>query len=157
MAIDKIHLQSLGGFDPVFTAAGDDVDISWRLLKRRRDARLRARRGRGPRPARLGARLRGRSRWLWHGEALLARKYPERVGARIYGYNGWQVRWFGLPRIYHGAIGRGLFQTVYPAGIEQPLIDLPLSARWIGMALLLHLDRTRRLGPRLRLARPGCL
>ena len=65
------------------------------------------------------------------GEALLARKYPERQDARIYGYSGWQVRWFGLPRIYRGAIGRGLFQTVYPAGIEQPLIDLPLSAWWI--------------------------
>ena len=24
--------EVLGGFDPVFTAAGDDVDISWRLL-----------------------------------------------------------------------------------------------------------------------------
>jgi len=44
-----------------------------------------------------------------------------------------------LPRIYYGAIGRGLFQTVYPAGVEQPLIHLPLSVVWIALAVLLIL------------------
>jgi len=51
------------------------------------------------------------------GSALGA-QVPERSATRIYGYDGWQVRWFGLPRIYYGAIGRGLFQTVYSAGVE---------------------------------------
>jgi hypothetical protein len=32
-----------------------------------------------------------------------------------------------------------LFQTVYPAGVEQPLVDLPLSAPWVALALLLIL------------------
>ena len=31
MAITKAALQKVGGFDPMFTAAGDDVDLSWRL------------------------------------------------------------------------------------------------------------------------------
>ena len=139
MAIDKTHLQSLGGFDPLFTAAGDDVDISWRLLKR--GATLAYAPGAVVVHDRRGS-VRGyvaQQIGYGKGEALLARKYPERADTRIYGYNGWQVRWFGLPRIYHGAIGRGLFQTVYPAGIEQPLIDLPLSAPWIVLALLLIL------------------
>ncbi len=44
-----------------------------------------------------------------------------------------------MPRIYYGAIGRGLFQTVYPAGVEQPMIDFPLNAAWIALAVLLIL------------------
>ena len=31
MAITKAALIKAGGFDPMFTAAGDDVDLSWRL------------------------------------------------------------------------------------------------------------------------------
>ncbi len=141
MAIAKAHLESLGGFDPVFTTAGDDVDISWRLLN------AGAAGGIAYAPAAAVVHNRrgsvraylAQQRGYGQGEAILARKYPERQDARIYGYSGWQVRWFGLPRIYRGAIGRGLFQTVYPAGVEQPLIDLPLSAWWIGLALLLIL------------------
>ncbi len=141
MAIGKAHLESLGGFDPVFTTAGDDVDISWRLLNAGAPGGI----AYAPAAAVVHDR-RGsvraylaQQRGYGQGEAMLARKYPERQDARIYGYSGWQVRWFGLPRIYRGAIGRGLFQTVYPAGVEQPLIDLPLSAWWIGLALLLIL------------------
>jgi GT2 family glycosyltransferase len=139
MAIAKADLESLGGFDPVFTAAGDDVDVSWRLLDSGAaiayaPAAVVVHERRGSVRAYLSQQA-GYGR----GEAILARKYPERQAARLYGYGGWQVRWFGLPRIYRGAIGRGLFQTVYPAGVGQPLIDLPLSAWWIGMALLLLL------------------
>jgi len=32
MVFDKAALESVGGFDPQFTAAGDDVDICWRLM-----------------------------------------------------------------------------------------------------------------------------
>jgi glycosyltransferase involved in cell wall biosynthesis len=34
MAYWKSHLQAVGGFDPRFRAAGDDVDICWQLQKR---------------------------------------------------------------------------------------------------------------------------
>jgi GT2 family glycosyltransferase len=136
MAIDKAQLNSLGGFDPLFTAAGDDVDISWRLLKAGATiayapAAVVVHERRGSVRAYLA-----QQRGYGAGEALLARKYPERRGAQIYGYNGWQVKWLGLPRIYYGAIGRGLFQTIYPAGV-QPLIEMPLSALWIALAILL--------------------
>jgi GT2 family glycosyltransferase len=139
MAIVKAQLQSLGGFDPVFTAAGDDVDISWRLLKS--GATLAYAPGAvvvHDRRGSVGGYL-AQQVGYGEGEALLARKYPERRDSRIYAYNGWQVRWFGLPRIYYGAIGRGLFQSVYPAGVEQPLIDVALSASWTALALLLIL------------------
>ena len=136
MAIEQAAFASLGGFDPVFTAAGDDVDISWRLLKA--GATIAYAPGAVVMHERRGsvrAYLAQQSGY-GAGEALLARKYPERRGAQIYGYNGWQVRWLGLPRIYYGAIGRGLFQTIYPAGV-QPLIEMPLSAMWIALSLLL--------------------
>ncbi len=136
MAIDKASLVSIGGFDPVFTAAGDDVDISWRLLKSGATLAYAAgalvvhdRRGS------VRAYLAQQSGY-GAGEALLARKYPERRSAEIYGYGGWQARWLGLPRIYYGAMGRGLFQTIYPAGVS-PLIDAALTAPWVALALLL--------------------
>ncbi|HKD68035.1 MAG TPA: glycosyltransferase [Candidatus Binataceae bacterium] len=136
MAIDKAQLQSLGGFDPLFTAAGDDVDISWRLL------RAGAVIAYAPGAVVVHERRGSTHAYLAQqggygaGEALLARKYPERREAQIYGYNGWQVRWLGRPRIYYGALGRGLFQTIYPAGVR-PLVDVPLSAPWIALSVLL--------------------
>ena len=138
MAIEKATLVALGGFDPLFIAAGDDVDLSWRLIKAGATIAYapaavveHARRGS------VGAYL-AQQRGYGAGEALLARKYPDRPGPQIYGYNGWQVRWLGLPRIYYGAMGRGLFQTIYPAGVH-PLIEMPRSAPWVAMAILLIL------------------
>src|SRR5208282_1975109 len=32
MAIMRTALSAIGGFDPAFTTAGDDVDLSWRLI-----------------------------------------------------------------------------------------------------------------------------
>ncbi|MGY1737102.1 glycosyltransferase [Geodermatophilus sp. SYSU D00684] len=34
MAFRREALQAIGGFDPVYTAAGDDVDVCWKLLDR---------------------------------------------------------------------------------------------------------------------------
>jgi O-antigen biosynthesis protein len=135
MAIDKAALAASGGFDPLFTAAGDDVDISWRLTRigatiAYAPAAVVVHERRGSVRAYLA-----QQRGYGAGEALLARKYPERRGAQIYGYDGWQVRWLGMPRIYRGAMGRGLFQTIYPAGVS-PLIDVPLSAPWLGLAIV---------------------
>lgn len=136
MAIDKASLAAVGGFDPVFTAAGDDVDISWRLLKT--GATIAYAPGAVVEHDRRGSvrAYLAQQGGYGAGEALLARKYPERRGAEIYGYNVWQVRWLGLPRIYYGAMGRGLFQTIYPAGVR-PLIDVTLTVPWIALALLL--------------------
>jgi glycosyltransferase involved in cell wall biosynthesis len=136
MALDKARVRSLGGFDPLFTAAGDDVDISWRLVNS--GAAIAHAPGAvvvHDRRGSVRAYLAQQSGY-GAGEALLARKYPQHRGTRIYGYDGWQVRWLGMPRIYYGAMGRGLFQTIYPAGGD-PLINLFVSAPWLGVALLL--------------------
>jgi GT2 family glycosyltransferase len=32
LAVRRTALEEIGGFDPAYTAAGDDVDVCWRLL-----------------------------------------------------------------------------------------------------------------------------
>ncbi len=136
MAVVRAVAQSLGGFDPLFTAAGDDVDFSWRLLRARAviayaPGAVVTHERRGSIRAYLA-----QQRGYGAAEALLARKYPELGRRRVYGYDGWQARWLGLPRIYYGAMGRGLFQTIYPAG-GQPLVELASSAWWLALSLVL--------------------
>ncbi len=71
---------------------------------------------------------------------MLARKYPERSGATIYGDSGWLSRWFGSgPRVYYGVFGRGLFQSLYRVG-EFPLaMQIPLLPSWVIVSLILLL------------------
>ncbi len=80
MAINKTELQALGGFDPLFTAAGDDVDISWRL--RGREATLAYAPGAVVVHERRGSIRAYLAQQTGYGaaEALLARKYPEHSG-----------------------------------------------------------------------------
>src|SRR5262249_52116395 len=93
LAIRRSVLEQLGGFDPRFRAAGDDVDICWRIIEagltigyspgalvwhRRRDsirAYLRQQRGYG------------------QAEALLERKWPEHYNAG--GHRTWAGRIYG--------------------------------------------------------------
>ncbi len=42
---------------------------------------------------------------------------------------------FGGARVYYGAFGRGLFQTVYAA--DNSYADLPLTIQWVGLSLIL--------------------
>src|SRR5208282_1614636 len=89
MAITKAALLKVGGFDPMFVTAGDDVDLSWRL-------------------AALAAYLR-QQRGYGAGEGLLLRKYPLRSADQdgIYAGPSWIGSMFGGARVYYGAFGRG--------------------------------------------------
>jgi len=118
MAFRKSCLQAIGGFDPQFRVAGDDVDVCWRLQQRgwtlgfspaavvwhhRRNsvrAYLRQQKGYGK------------------AEALLERKWPEKYNA--VGQLKWAGRVYGIPyvrwragRIYHGIWGLAPFQSLY--------------------------------------------
>jgi GT2 family glycosyltransferase len=124
MAFRKATLAAIGGFDPVYTAAGDDVDVCWKVLDRgellafspaaivwhhRRPSTkvyLRQQRGYG------------------FAEALLEARHPERFG--LAGGATWRGRVYEGPqpapgiwparrweRVHHGAQGAGLFQSVY--------------------------------------------
>ena len=137
MAITKAALLKAGGFDPMFTAAGDDVDLSWRLAAS--DATLAYAPGavviHEPR-ATLAGYLR-QQRGYGTGEGLLYRKYPLRTAEQDGMYAGASSigTLLGGARVYYGEFGRGLFQTVYSAG--NSYVDLPLTFQWIVVSLIL--------------------
>ncbi len=140
MIIDRDAARELGGFDPMFTAAGDDVDFSWRLCER--DSTIACAPGavviHERRPT-IGAYLQ-QQRGYGRGEELLFRKYPTRAGGdTVYGGGSWLGSLRGSARIYYGAFGRGLFQTVYPGADSPPLLQLALTPLWLGASILLIL------------------
>jgi glycosyltransferase involved in cell wall biosynthesis len=122
MAFYKWALDEIGGFDPIFTKAGDDVDVCWRLQQR---------------GYRIGFNPAG---FVWHyrrstvkaylkqqrgygeAEAMLVRKHPEyfnSVGNSIWRGQIYTASKFGLvvgrSIIYHGVFATGFFQTLYTA------------------------------------------
>ncbi len=137
MAFRRDRLQEIGGFDPRFRAAGDDVDLCWRIQDRGWTI--------GFNPAAM----------VWHhrrnsvrtylkqqfgygkAESLLEAKWPNRYNAmghvawngQLYG-NGWTKVLSRHPgRIYQGTWGVAPFQSLYrqPATVVQ---SLPLMPEW---------------------------
>jgi GT2 family glycosyltransferase len=118
IAVTKAAFDAIGGFDPLFRTAGDDVDFCWRL----RDAGFRL--GFAPgafvwhwRRPHIGAFLRQQ---LGYGRAekLLLAKHPQRFsdagGARWEGfvYGGGPVRAVRDSIIYHGTMGTAGYQKI---------------------------------------------
>jgi O-antigen biosynthesis protein len=141
MAFWRSRLLEAGLFDPIFRAAGDDVDICWRLqdaghaigfaasalVWHRRRHTIRA----------YLAQQAGYGR----AEALLAFKHPHRFNG--FGHSRWRGRIYGHAKphgfgargvIYGGPLGRGLFQALYPAPTSL-LRHLPLTLEWNATAL----------------------
>ncbi|MDQ3092991.1 MAG: glycosyltransferase, partial [Actinomycetota bacterium] len=115
-------LREIGGFDEQFRAAGDDVDVCWRLLDRGgwiayvAPAMVWHHRRSSVRGYLVQQRAYGRA------EAMLERKWPERYSAG--GHVTWQGRIYGPTaprhatgplrwRVYHGVWGTALFQSLY--------------------------------------------
>jgi GT2 family glycosyltransferase len=122
-AIRKAALEALGGFDPQFRAAGDDVDLCWRL----QEAGQRV--GFNPgamvwhhRRSSLAAYWR-QQRGYGRAEALLQRKWPQRYnaaghvswGGHVYGNTFARLLGFRRSRIYNGVWGSAPFQSLYQA------------------------------------------
>ena len=128
LAVRRSVFFAIGGFDPVFHTAGDDVDFCWRL----RDAGHRI--GFAPnafvwhhrRPSLRG--YLGQQLGYGRAEALLMRKHPKRFSpsgdALWHGtiYSGAPVRATGAAVIYHGPMGMAGYQGVLPR--MQPLREL---------------------------------
>jgi cellulose synthase/poly-beta-1,6-N-acetylglucosamine synthase-like glycosyltransferase len=137
MAVDKAKLDNRVLFDSTFTSAGDDVDFSWRI----RDAEMTLAYAPGavvfhePRTT-IGAYLK-QQRGYGRAEGLLFRKYPNRQDS-VYGESRGFAHWFSTgSRIYYGAFGRGLFQTIYPRSWLPLAAQVPLTFQWISIAMLL--------------------
>ena len=144
MAFRRDALLALGGFDPVYRAAGDDVDMCWRF----QDAGHTI--GFSPaatvwhfRRNTVGAYL-GQQRGYGKAEALVYAKHPVRFN--LFGQAKWLGRIYGdlsasfllsrKPLIYSGVFGRGLFQTLYEPPSSLTAV-LPLSFEWNVAALAL--------------------
>ncbi|HEY1299214.1 MAG TPA: glycosyltransferase [Stellaceae bacterium] len=146
MAFRREALLGLGGFDPLYRAAGDDVDICWRF----QDAGHQI--GFSPaavvwhfRRNTVGAYCR-QQQGYGKAEALVYAKHPFRFN--LFGQAKWLGRIYGdlstalllsrRPLIYSGVFGRGLFQTLYepPSSLGA---FLPLSFEWSAAALVLAL------------------
>jgi cellulose synthase/poly-beta-1,6-N-acetylglucosamine synthase-like glycosyltransferase len=142
MAFRRSALLAIGGFDPIFLRAGDDVDVCWRLQAR------------GWRIAFSPAALvwhrhRRRVKAYWRqqvgygeGEAWLALKHPDKfVGGdmlwrgRIYSPLPF-VRALYRDRLNTGSWGTAAFPSVYSSGASGVGI-LPLSAGWMVFSLFL--------------------
>jgi O-antigen biosynthesis protein len=138
MAIDKSKFASAEAFDPAFETAGDDVDFSWNLLDSgERLAYAPAAIVTHRRRPTIGAYLRQQAGY-GRAEGLLFRKYPERNGAHdgIYGSPGSFSAWFRTgPRVYYGAFGRGLFQTLYPGALLPLAAQVPLTFQWVAVSI----------------------
>jgi GT2 family glycosyltransferase len=161
MAFRKADLEAIGGFDPQFHQAGDDVDICWRL--REAGGTL------GFSPAAVVWHHRRNSVYAYwkqqqgytKAEVLLERKWPERYNSgghvswagRIYG-RGLQQMLGGRGRIYQGTWGNAPFQV-----LDQPkpgvLRSLPLLPEWyLIIAALAMLSAVGLVWARLRVALP---
>ena len=142
MAFKKDALLAIAGFDATYRAAGDDVDLCWRLQN-------------------LGYEIGfSAAMMVWHhrrntikaylkqqkgygrAEALLAPKHHERFN--LLGNSRWAGRIYGdisghtltaRPVIYHGVFGDGLFQSLYEpkGGLAS---HLPLSFEWAMISFL---------------------
>lgn len=130
MAFLKSCLKAIGGFDPQFRVAGDDVDLCWRLQQQGWTL------GFNP-GAVVWHHRRNSIRGYWRqqkgygrAEALLERKWPEKYNEA--GHLKWQGRVYGIPRagwrasrIYHGIWGLAPFQSLYepsPGTIDSLLV-----------------------------------
>lgn len=146
-AFRKTCLQAIGGFDPQYRAAGDDVDVCWRLQERGWTL--------GFNPAAVvWHHQRNSVRAYWKqqvgygkAESLLEAKWPDKYNPA--GHLAWSGRLYGKgltkalfshrARIYQGTWGSALFQSLYQPAANT-LWSLPLMPEWyliiIGLGLL---------------------
>ncbi len=147
MAFWRSRLAAIGGFDGQFRAAGDDVDVCWRLQDRGWTL--------GYVPAAVVLHHRRSSvrafirQQLTYGraEAALERKWPDKHNGG--GHLLWRGRLYtksqpdrtaglGRDRVEYGVWGAGLFQRLYTPAAG-PLTALARSPEWYLVILALAL------------------
>lgn len=144
MSFKRDVLEAIGGFDPRYRAAGDDVDICWRILEKGWKIGFHA-------GALNWHHCRNSLQEYWKqqqgygkAEALLEEKWPDKYNAT--GHFTWRGRLYGkgitqaLPtnrwRIYHGQWGMAPFQSIYGPG-SSLWTSLPLMPEWYFVCFLL--------------------
>lgn len=144
MSFRKEALLAVGGFDPQYRTAGDDVDLCWRIQLIGYTI--------GYHPAALVWHHRRNSvKAYWKqqvgygkAEALLENKWPEKYNefghvswaGRIYGNGLTRPISFKKNKVYHGVWGTAAYQSVYSAS-PASISSLPLMPEWNMIILLL--------------------
>jgi len=137
MAFRTSALRAVGGFDPVFRIAGDDVDICWRLREQGETIGFAAAAmvWHHSRPSLRGYLL--QQFRYGEAEALLERKWPERYNGRgqaswagsVYGSSRSVARGRRRTQIRYGEWGSAPFQN-RELTAPGPLSSLALSPEW---------------------------
>jgi GT2 family glycosyltransferase len=164
MAFRKSALEEIDGFDERFWAAGDDVDVCWRLQEAGKTLGFSA--GAVVMHRRRDSVRRYLKQQYGYGkaEALLERKWPAHYNRA--GASRWSGRIYEQPAagawrrralVRYGTWGTGLFQSIYdpPSSVLSSLFQTPESLLLI--ALFAAISALGLLWPPLLLAVPALL
>ncbi len=143
MAFYKWAFEKVGGFDPEYRKAGDDVDFCWRLQQEGQII--------GFSPSAIVwhyrrftlAAFRRQQKGYGEAESLLRFKHLVFFGPT--GTAKWKGQIYGAPRftwlvnrpiIYHGIFGEGLFQSIYPTP-QSDIAAYLSSIEWVALTLFI--------------------
>ncbi len=145
MAFHRHAFEQVGGFDPEFRKAGDDVDFCWRLQQAGQVIAFS--------PAAIVWHYRRftlgafRKQQQGYGEAESMLRFKHLVFFGPTGTAKWKGQIYGAPRftwlvnrplIYHGVFGEGLFQSIYPTPRSE-VANYLSSLEWVLLAALVFL------------------
>ena len=143
MAFHRRAFDLVGGFDPEYRKAGDDVDFCWRLQQAGGVIAFS--------PAAIVWHYRRFSLQAFkkqqegYGEAESMLRFQHLVFFGPTGTAKWKGQIYGAPRftwlvnkpvIYHGVFGEGLFQSIYPTP-QSDLAAYLSSIEWVVLALFI--------------------
>jgi glycosyltransferase involved in cell wall biosynthesis len=137
MAFYKWAFEKVGGFDPEYRKAGDDVDFCWRLQQEGQVIAFS--------PSAIVWHYRRftldafRKQQEGYGEAESLLRFKHLVFFGPTGTAKWKGQIYGAPRftwlinkpiIYHGIFGEGLFQSIYPTP-QSDIAAYLSSVEWV--------------------------
>jgi O-antigen biosynthesis protein len=141
MAFRRSRLAAIGGFDPLYRTAGDDVDVCWRLQDQGWTIGFTA-------AAMVWHHRRATVKRYWRqqvgygkAEALLEHKWPGRFTAlghmtwagQIYGRGLPRAALMERPRIYQGTWGLAPYQGLYTPPPNH-MLSIALTPEWLLLA-----------------------
>jgi len=145
MAFHRWAFEKVGGFDPEYRKAGDDVDFCWRLQQENQVIAFS--------PAAIVWHYRRftlkafRKQQEGYGEAESLLRFKHLIFFGPTGTAKWKGQVYGAPRftwlinhpvIYHGIFGEGLFQCIYPSA-QSELAAYLSSIEWVALTAFIFL------------------
>lgn len=143
MAFHRWAFDRVGGFDPEYRKAGDDVDFCWRLQQAGGVIAFS--------PAAIVWHYRRftlqafRKQQEGYGEAESMLRFKHLVHFGPTGTAKWKGQIYGAPRftwlvnrpvIYHGVFGEGLFQCIYPTP-QSEIASYLSSIEWVVLTVVI--------------------